>query len=174
MSRGHVEESLASSNGARELDPFSLSISVHRGFLLGNARRYDEAIEQLGRVIAMDPDHYQAYWILGHIYAFNGQLDEAVTAAEKAVALSARAPSALGMLGLVYGLDGRKEEAKKVLNELLAFNERRYVTPAALVYVYIGLGDKNQAFAWLEKAYQERSNYMVWIKMNPYCGLVAL
>jgi TolB-like protein/Tfp pilus assembly protein PilF len=160
MSRGRVEESLAASNRARELDPFSLSISVHRGYLLANARRYDEASEQLRRVIAMDPNHYQAYWFLGHIYAFNGQLDEAVAASEKAVSLSGRTPSALGMLGLVYGLAGRRGEATKVLNELLELNESRYVTPAALAFVYIGLGDRDQAFVWLEKAYQERSYYI--------------
>jgi TolB-like protein/DNA-binding winged helix-turn-helix (wHTH) protein/Tfp pilus assembly protein PilF len=167
MSRGRAEESLAASNRARELDPFSLSISVHRGFLLGNARRYDEASEQLRRVIAMDPNHYQAYWFLGHIYAFNGQLDEAIATSEKAVSLSGRAPSALGMLGLVYGLAKRRGEATKVLNELLELNESRYVTPAALAYVYVGLGDKDQAFVWLEKAYQERSNYIAWLKVNP-------
>jgi len=167
MTRGRVEESLAASNRARELDPFSLSISVHRGFLLGNARRYDEASEQLRRVIAMDPNHYQAYWFLGHIYAFNGQLDEAVAASEKAVSLSGREPSALGMLGLVYGLAGRKGEATKVLNELLELNERRYVTPAAMAFVYIGLGDKDQAFVWLEKAYRERSYFIAWLKVSP-------
>jgi tetratricopeptide (TPR) repeat protein len=149
------------------LDPFSLSISVHRGFLLGNARRYDEAIEQLRRVIAMDPNNYQAYWFLSHIYAFNGQLDEAVAASEKAVSLSRKAPGALGMLGLVYGLAGRRGEATEVLNELLEHNERRYVTPVALAWVYIGLGNKDQAFVWLEKAYQERTNYIPWLKVNP-------
>jgi eukaryotic-like serine/threonine-protein kinase len=167
MSRGRVEESLAAANRSRELDPFSLSISVHRGFLLGNARRYDEAIEQLRRVIAMDPNNYQAYWFLSHIYAFNGQLDEAVAASEKAVSLSRKAPGALGMLGLVYGLAGRRGEATEVLNELLEHNERRYVTPVALAWVYIGLGNKDQAFVWLEKAYQERTNYIPWLKVNP-------
>ncbi len=70
MSRGRIEESIASSTRARELDPFSLSISAQRGFLLENARRYDEAIEQLRNVIAMDPNHYQAHWIFGpHVRA---------------------------------------------------------------------------------------------------------
>jgi eukaryotic-like serine/threonine-protein kinase len=168
MSRGRAEESLAASNRARELDPFSLSISTQRGFLLANARRYDEAIEQLRRVVAMDPNHYNAYWFLGHIYAFNGQLDEAVAASEKAVSLlSERAPGALGMLGLVYGIAGRKGEAANVLNELLELNKRRYVPPTALAWVYIGLGNRDQAFVWLEKAYQERSNYLVYFKVNP-------
>ncbi len=167
MAKGLIDESLASSNRARELDPFSLSISVQRGFLLENARRYDEAIEQLRNVIAMDPNHYQAYWMLGHAYAASGRFTEAVAAAEKTVALSDRVPGALGILGLVYGLAGRKDDATKVLNELLELNKKRYVTPAALVNVYVGLGDKDQAFFWLEKAYEERSNYIAYMNVFP-------
>jgi TolB-like protein/DNA-binding winged helix-turn-helix (wHTH) protein/Flp pilus assembly protein TadD len=167
MSKGRIEESVAASNRARELDPFSLSISAQRGFLLENARRYDQAIEQLRGVIAMDPDHYQAYWILGHTYAASGRFAEAVDAAEKAVALSDRAPGALGILGLVYGLADRKAEATRVLNELLDLNKQRYVTPAAVANVYIGLGDKDRAFVWLEKAYEERSNYLAYLTVFP-------
>jgi tetratricopeptide (TPR) repeat protein len=167
MSRGRIDESIASSNRARQLDPFSLSISAQRGFLLESARRYDEAIEQLRGVIAMDPNHYQAYWFLGHTYAANKEFDQAIAASQKAVELSDRSPGALGMLGLAYGLAGRKDEATRVLNELLELNKRRYVTPVALVNVYIGLGDKNQAFVWLEKAFEERSNYLAYLKVFP-------
>lgn len=167
MSRGRIDESLAASNRARELDPFSLSISAQRGFLFENARRYDEAIEQLRNVIAMDPNHYQALWILGHTYAANKQFDEAVAAAEKAVDVSERTPGALGILGLAYGLAGRKAEATKILNELLELNKTRYVTPAAFVNVYLGLADKEQTFVWLEKAYEERSNYVAFLKVFP-------
>lgn len=167
MSKGRVDESMAASNRARELDPLSLAISAQRGFLLENARRYDEAIEQLNSVIAVDPNHYQAHWMLGHTYAVSGQFGEAIASAEKAVALSERAPGALGMLGMIYGLAGHKGKAKEILHELLKLDERRYVTPAALAYVYIGLGDKDQAFVWLEKAYRERSNFMVYLKVVP-------
>lgn len=167
MSRGRVEESIAASNRARELDPLSLAISVQRGYLLENARRYNEAIEQLNRVVAVDQNHYQAHWMLGHTYAVSGQFDQAIASAEKAVELSERAPGALGMLGMIYGLAGRKAEAQKILQELLKLNERRYVTPAALAYVYIGLDDKDQAFAWLEKAYQENSNFLAYLKQVP-------
>ena len=167
MSRGRIEESIAASNRARELDPFSLSISAQRGFLLENARRYDEAIEQLRSVIAMDPNHYSAHWFLSHTYAANKQFDQAIAAAEKAVELSDRAPGALGILGLVYGLAGRKDDANKVLNELLELNQSRYITPAALVNIYIGLGQRDQAFIWLERAFQERSNYLAYLKVFP-------
>lgn len=167
MSRGRVDESIAASNRARELDPFSLSISAQRGFLLENARRYDEAIEQLRGVIAMDPNHYQAHWFLGHTYAANKQFEQAIAASQKAVDLSERAPGALGMLGLAYALAGRKDEANKILNELLELNKQRYVTPAAFANLYIGLGNKDEAFVWLEKAFQERSNYLAYLKVFP-------
>jgi TolB-like protein/Tfp pilus assembly protein PilF len=167
MSRGRIDESIAAADRARELDPFSLSISAQRGFLLENARRYDEAIEQLRRVIAMDPNHYSAHWFLGHTYAANKQFDEGIAAAQKAVDLSGRSPGALGMLGLVYGLANKKDEANKILNELLELNKHRYVTPAALVNVYLGLGNKDQAFVWLEKAFAERSNYLAYLKVFP-------
>ncbi|HZI59606.1 MAG TPA: tetratricopeptide repeat protein [Pyrinomonadaceae bacterium] len=167
MSRGRVEESIASSTRARELDPFSLSISAQRGFLLENARRYDEAIEQLRNVIAMDPNHYQAHWFLGHTYALNKQFEQAIAASQKAVDVSQRAPGALGMLGMVYAQAGQKDEANKILNELLELNKRRYVTPAALANLYIGLDNKDEAFFWLEKAFQERSNYLAYLKVFP-------
>ena len=68
---------------------------------------------------------------------------------------------------MVYGLAGKKEEATTVVNELLALDERQYVTPAALVFAYTGLGDKDQAFLWMEKCSQERSNFMVFLKLIP-------
>jgi TolB-like protein/DNA-binding winged helix-turn-helix (wHTH) protein/Tfp pilus assembly protein PilF len=167
MARGRVEEAIASSNRARELDPLSLTISVQRGFMLENARRYDEAIEQLRSVIALDQNHYQAHWMLGHTYACSGRFAEGVEAAEKAVELSKRTPGALGILGFTYGLAGRKDDAKKILDELLDLNNRRYVTPAAIAWVYISLGDTDRAFVWLEKAYQERSNFMAYLGVVP-------
>jgi TolB-like protein/DNA-binding winged helix-turn-helix (wHTH) protein/Flp pilus assembly protein TadD len=167
MSRGRIDESIASSTKARELDPFSLAISAQRGFLLENARRYDEAIEQLRGVIAMDPNHYQAHWFLGHTCAANKQFEQGIAAAQKAVDVSERSPGALGMLGLVYALAGRKDDANKILNELLELNKKRYVTPAALANIYVGLDNKDQAFVWLEKAFAEKSNYMAYLKVFP-------
>jgi len=166
VSKGRFEEAIAKANRAQELDPFSLAINVQRGFVFENARRYDEAIEQLRRVIAMDQDNYQAHWFLGHTYAASGRFAEAIAASEKAAALS-RTPGALGFLGMCYGLAGRKAEANKILNELLELSRRRYVTPPALANVYIGLGDKDRAFFWLEKAYRDRSYYLAYLKVFP-------
>jgi tetratricopeptide (TPR) repeat protein len=167
--KGRAEEAIAEANRAQELDPLSLYISTVRGNVLANARHSDEAIEQLRRVIELEPNNYRAQWFLGHAYVDNRRFDEAIATSEKAVVLSSRAsrPSALGMLGMCYGLAGRKVEANKMLDELLELNRRRYVTPVAVAWVYIGLGDKDRAFAWLEKAYQERSYHMAYLKVIP-------
>jgi len=131
------------------------------------ARRYDDVIDGLSRVIAQDPNHYQAHMILGRAYAAKGQLEEAIATLERATVLSKRAPGALGYLGMAYGLAGRKDEAKKVLHELLKQNRRGYVSPVAVAIVYIGLGARDQAFDWLEKAYQERSYFLAYLKVSP-------
>jgi len=165
--RGRVDQALAEINRAQELDPLSLSLSSRRGFILTNARRYEDAREQLRRVIAIDPNYYEAHWGLALNCFANKQVDEGINEAEKAVAVSGRAPAALGVLGLAYGLAGQKRKANDVLNELLQLQQKRYVTPMAFTYVYIGLGNKDQAFAWLEKAYQERSNPIAFFKVSP-------
>ena len=167
VARGRIDEALREINRAQELDPLSLQISSSRGFILENAHHYEEAIEQLRRVIAIDPNHYQANWYLGLSYLADGQIDQAIPTSEKAVAVSGRAPAALGVMGLAYGVAGRKREANQVLNELLKLQKQRYVTPMAFCYVYIGLRNNDQAFAWLEKAYQERSNHIAFFKVNP-------
>ena len=167
VARGRFDEALAEINRAQELDPLSLSISSSRGFILEHSRRYEEAIEQLGRVIAIDPNDYQALWTIGFTYLANRQVDEAINAAERAVAVSARAPAALGVLGLAYGVAGRKREANQILSELLQLQKQRYVTPMAISFVCIGLGNNDQAFVWLKKGYQEHSNHIAFLKVNP-------
>jgi len=172
VARERVDEAVAETNRAQELDPLSLSISASRGFLLMNARRYEEAIEQERRVIAIDPNHYQAHWFLALTYLANRQIEQAIATSEKAVAISNRAPAALGVLGMAYGAAGRKGEANQILNELLQLEKQRYVSPIALVYVYLGLGNKDQTFAWLEKAHQERSNGIAFFKVSPTVDLL--
>jgi TolB-like protein/Tfp pilus assembly protein PilF len=164
---GRADEAFAEIDRAQELDPLSLAISAQRGFVLEMARRYDDVIDGLSRVIAQDPNHYQAHMILGRAYAAKVQLEEAIATFERAAVLSKRSPGALGYLGMSYGLAGRKGEAGKVLHELLKQNRHGYVSPVAVAIIYTGLGDKDRAFAWLEKAYQERSYFMANLKVIP-------
>ncbi len=92
---------------------------------------------------------------------------EAIAEHEKNVALFPDSPLHLGHLGYTYGLAGKKAQALKVIEQLKQWSKRRYVAPYDIALVYIGLGEKDQAFAWLEKAYQAHSNDMSNLKADP-------
>jgi eukaryotic-like serine/threonine-protein kinase len=165
--RGRVEEALAEVSQARQIDPLSLPIRWTAGLILYEGRRYDEAIEHFRRMIEIAPDFHHAYWTLGYTYLANGMVDEAIAITEIGTRLSKRDQSLLTALGRTYGLTGRRPEAHKVLHELAELAKREYVPPAAFVDIHLGLGNKDQAFAWLEKAHQERSNYIAHLKVLP-------
>jgi len=91
---------------------------------------------------------------------------ESIAELEKAVTLSGRNPFVVSMLGYVYGLAGRKDNALKILNEVMEQTKKRYVSPYAIAIVHIGLGNKDQAFRWLEKACEEHSTTMAWFRVD--------
>jgi TolB-like protein/DNA-binding winged helix-turn-helix (wHTH) protein len=161
---GRPDESLAEIKRARELDPLSLIINTDTGKLLYYARRYDDAISQLRDTLKVDPDFPQAHLWLGSVYATTGLYNEAISEFEK-IKGNSWAP---GWFGYVYGVSGRRDEAEKVLTELKRLETERPVDPSNLVNVYLGLGDKDQAFAALEKEYAVRSVGITSLKVNPW------
>jgi serine/threonine-protein kinase len=165
ISQARWEEALAEARRAREIDPLDTGDQV--GFVLLNGRRYDEAIEAYRGVSARNPTAAPALWFRGVAYAEKSMFDEAVAEHETALALSRRSPALLGSLGGVYARAGRRAEALAVLKELTALSRQRYVTPAAFVFLYAGLGDRDRAFEWLEKGAQERIAIMVFAGVYP-------
>jgi TolB-like protein/Flp pilus assembly protein TadD len=166
MCQGRTDEALAWAQRARDLDPLGAAgdllgfPGITRGWILFHARHYDEAIRQLRRD---DPDH----WYLGMALIANGQPDEAITVLEKALGPD-RNPAVMGVLVRAYAHAGRREEGLRLLDELKRRQRTTYVPTAAFVNAYLGLGDNEQALAWLERAYQEQSNILQLIKVHPY------
>jgi len=166
MCQGRTDEALAWAQRARDLDPLGnaedlLGVpGITRGWILFHARRYDEAIRELR---SDDPEH----WYLGFALIANGQPDEAITVLEKALGTD-RSPVVMGVLVRAYAHAGRREEALRLLDELKRRQRTTYVPTAAFVNAYLGLGDNEQALAWLERAYQEQSNILQLIKVHPY------
>ena len=111
-----------------------------------------------------DPDH----WYLGFALIANGQPDEAITVLEKALAGTGRNPAVMGVLVRAYAHAGRRKEALRLLDELKRRQQKGYVAAAAFVNAYLGLGDNEQAFVWLERAYQEQSNILGLLKVHPH------
>jgi len=167
LCQGRTDEALAWVQRARELDPLGGAgitplggVAITNGFILFHARRYDEAIRELRND---DPDH----WFLGLALIANGQPDEAITVLEKALGTD-RNPAVMGVLVRAYAHAGRRREALRLVDELKRRQQTSYVAAAPFVNAYLGLGDNEQALAWLERAYQEQSNILQLIKVHPY------
>jgi adenylate cyclase len=166
VSRGRLEQAVGEARRAEELDPMSVNMKWHVGYTLYLARRHDEAIQQLQNTLELDPNYAWAHWTLGISYVHQSMFAEAITSLEKAVALS-KSPAFVVWLASAYAMSGNTVQARKLQRELMDLQKQRYVSPAVIAKLYINLGEKDQAFEWLEKAYQERSNFMV------YLGVIA-
>ena len=149
------EEALAEARRARELSPLSLVINTELGTALVRAGRYDEAIDRLQKTLEIDPKFARAYATLAGAYDVKGDRPRAVALIEKSASLSGGAPHP--WLGYAYGVTGRRPEALEILARLEKLSREHYVSPQDFAVVYLGLGDKDQAMAWLEKAYAERA-----------------
>jgi serine/threonine protein kinase/Flp pilus assembly protein TadD len=153
--RKRFDEALVSQRRAEELDPLSPVISANVSWTLFFARRYDEAIAQLNRTLALDPNFSIAHANLSWAFSAKGMHREAIAEIRKARELNNDA-FLKGYHALVLAKSGQREEAAKLLDELKRESPRSYVTSYALALAYIGLNDKEEALAWLEKEVEER------------------
>jgi len=165
---GRHEESIAENKKAQELDPLSPSIGTALGTNFISARQYDQAIEELQKVFEMDPDYMVAHFFMGLAYTGKGMYKEAIAEAQKALDLSGGEDTLIkAFLGVLYSLSGKRDEAKNVLDELYELSKQKYVSSWAIALIYAALGQKDQAFEWLEKAYEERDHWLPSIKVLP-------
>jgi serine/threonine protein kinase/tetratricopeptide (TPR) repeat protein len=154
---GRLEEAIAQSKRALTLDPVSMIGNWNAGYVFYLARQYDQAIEQERKTLELDPSFVPAYVILGESYVQKSMYREAVEAFEKALAISPGSAEALSGLGKAHALAGRKADAQKVLDRLNELSKQQYVAAWTNADVYTALGEKDKAYQWLEKAYEERS-----------------
>jgi TolB-like protein/DNA-binding winged helix-turn-helix (wHTH) protein/Flp pilus assembly protein TadD len=166
VSQGRTEEAVTSCRRARELDPLAASGS-DLAWMLFYARRYDEAVQELRSVLAVTPDDAFALWILGFALIANHHPQEAVPVLEKGVSASDRSPAIVGLLVHAYAQVGRRADALRLLEELKRRKQTGYVPAAAFVKAYLGLGEYDRAFFWLEEAYKEQSNLLQFLKVHP-------
>jgi len=163
---GRFDEAIAEGRRAEELDPLSPIIGADLGRSFTFARRFDEAIAQFNRVIALDPNFHITHSYLGAAYHAKGLYAEAVAAYRKAAALNGD-PWVRAQLARSLARSGQRDEAVKLLGELQSESARRYVSSASLALVYGALGDKDKAFALLEKEVAERTSRPTMFSVNP-------
>ena len=167
LCHGRTDEALIWARRARELDPLSVS-GADIGFILFQARHYDDAIRELRSELAVEPDDAGTLWYLGFVLIANNQPNDAIPLLEKAATLSNRSPGVLGVLIRAYAHAGRRSDALRVLAELKKRKTEGYVPAAAFVNAYLGLDENEEAFTWLEQAYKEQSKILLFIKVHPY------
>jgi tetratricopeptide (TPR) repeat protein len=155
---GRFDEALRESERARQLDPLSLIIASDNGTIFYFSRQYDRAEEKLTAVLEMEPTFPRAHMVR-LVYVEKGQFANALADVEK---YSPR--STPWDLAYLLGRSGRPAEARRTLEDL---KRRHPVDPGAFAWAYVGIGDKEQALAWLEKAYAQHSNIMVTLKVEP-------
>jgi TolB-like protein/DNA-binding winged helix-turn-helix (wHTH) protein/Flp pilus assembly protein TadD len=164
--RGRFDEAFRQSEQARLLDPLSLIIATDNGAILYYSRQYDRAITQFRAVREMDPNFARTDFI-ELAYAQKGLFAEALTDIEKIRQPHDDRPWILSELAYVYGRSGQQAPAQRALEKLLELNRRQQVDAAAILWAYIGMGNKEQAFAYLEKAYAQHSNTLTTLKVEP-------
>ena len=162
------DEALAEIKMAHELDPLSLAVNRSGGILFYLTRQYDRAIEQLLETVELEPNFGYTHFVLGLVYAAKGMYDEAIKQYRKThQTLSGKGLEPTACLGYIYALSGRRGEAQKVLDQLRGLSDQGYELHYHTALIYLALGDKDQAFAWLEQAYNERDEELGLLKVDP-------
>jgi TolB-like protein/Tfp pilus assembly protein PilF len=166
-SLGRFDEAVAEDKRALELDPLFLIFNHAQAWPYHLSRRYDQAIEKYRKTLEMEPNFPRTHLRLGEVYAAKGMYREAIAEYEKFSALGGGSTMALALIGNARALTGERREALRALDELTAASKQRYVPAFHFAIVYAGLGEADQAFVWLNKAYEERSQFLVDLKFIP-------
>jgi tetratricopeptide (TPR) repeat protein len=164
---GRFDESIPSFKRALALDPLSLQANSLLGLALYVSRQYDKSVERYRKTLDMEPTYLPARFGLGLAYSQKGMYEEALVEFQKAGDLVDDLVEMVGELGYVYAASGKIGRAQEVLDELKERSETAYVSPYNMAKVYAGLAEKDLAFEWLEMAYEEKSEWLTWIKVDP-------
>jgi TolB-like protein/Flp pilus assembly protein TadD len=164
---GRYDEAKKYGARALELDPLSVSAHWFLGWGAIYAGRSDEAIGFFSKALELDPNNPWTRWFLGRAYLLSGNSSRAIEEMETGLRFGPDDPLGLGFTGYVYAVTGRRADALKILQRLDELEKHRFISTISRVYVYAGLGDKDKAFEWLEKAYQERSDSLAWFRFDP-------
>jgi tetratricopeptide (TPR) repeat protein len=154
---GRHEEAIRHASRARELDPISVSTNTALGRILYRARRYDDAIRACRKARELDPNDASPLWWMALSHEERGELPLAIGELEKAVALSGDGTLSRAFLAHAYGRAGEKANAARFLDGLKETSLKKYVSPMDMAVAYTGIGDRDGAFEWLERAYRERT-----------------
>ena len=165
--RGRFNEAIGETQRTQELDKTSLVINSHFGLIYFFAGRFDDSVTACRKTIELDPNFFVARRYLGLAYAQKGMYKEALEQYEKALELSKNSPLMKVERASVLALSGDADQARSELKELQEIAKQRYISSYHIATVYAALKDQDRAFEWLEQAFKERADWMVFLKVDP-------
>ena len=165
--QGRTNEAVVWAQRGRELDPVTVS-GQSIAWILFQSHRYHEAIRELHSALAVQPEDAGALRTLGFTLVADNQPGNAIPVLEKSVSVSKGSPASIGVLIRAYAHAGRRADALRLLANLQKRRSAGYIPAAAFVNAYLGLGEDDQAFVWLEQAYKEQSNILQFLKVHPF------
>ncbi len=168
VTMGRTEEAHTSIRRALELDPLAIFAYNTAADVFYMSRQYDQAITQLHVALDLSPNDPYVLCRIGWSHLQKGMFTEAIGEMEQAVTLSPDIIEHHWMLGHAYAVAGKTAEARKILDDLHALAEKQYILPFAFAVMHTGLGENDEALAWLERAYQDRNAWMVYLQVAPW------
>ncbi len=164
LPHGRTEEAIAELERALEWDPLSPNIRLWLSVVLWIGRHHDRAIEEARTLLELDPLGFVSHFIAGTAYREKAMFDEAIASFRRAVELSGELPLMLGWLGFALAQSEKTAEARAILDRLHQIARERYVPPTSFAFIYLGLGEIADAFAWMDRAIDARDQMMTPIK----------
>ena len=168
MAMGRADDSVAQVERAADADPLNQTYRIHLARVLYVAGRLDAGAANCTRAIAMNDKSAVAHFVMGQILTRQGAYDHAVDEFQRGLSLSEDKPMFKAGIAVSYARQGKKSEARAILNELEQEAREKHVAPLNLAFIQIALGDKDNAFASLDKAYEQRANLLAYLKVDPY------
>lgn len=167
LAMGLLDEALVEMERARNVDPYSKVINVGVGWCHYQARRYDRAIDEYRKTLEIDPGFFLAHCTMGMAYEQKGLYKEAIEHYKTGLSLSAGALFPSARLTHAYAKSGNRQEAERMLDDLLRLSNQRYIPAVYIASIYEALGDDNRLMEWVDKACQERSDYLIYLRTEP-------
>ena len=165
---GRVDEAIRERRIARELEPRSPLLNTALGEAYYEARQFDRAIQEHQKALLAHPGYPDALMNLARSFEQLGQYAQADPILTQMLVAAPNEPAVLALAGHEYAVSGRPAQARALLARLRQIQTRRYVSPLLFALIYMGLGDKNNIFQELDQAYAERSEYLVYLRTEPW------
>lgn len=164
---GRLEEALTETRLAQQLNPLDFQVAVNLASILSLMKRHGESISLLLQTLELEPNYRTAHYALGCAYRAQGNYAAGLQEFEQVRRMERDSDLALGSIAHLHALSGNRPAAERILSELLELRKCRYISPYSIAIIHIGLGNKEDAFNWLERLYDDCNDWLVWLRVGP-------